>query len=96
MSRNDVLIMPISERAPALFSCKAGCVPCKTMERKHAASKSPRKMLPEYLYRRDPTRCATTPPSGWYYNSHQQEACIVRALLNYKGEERWLAKEWQQ
>ena len=37
-----------------------------------------------------------TPPSGWYYNypKHKKPAVSLERKLNYKGEERLLAKEW--
>ena len=37
-----------------------------------------------------------TPPSGWYYNypKHKKPAASLERKLNYKGEERLLAKEW--
>ena len=39
-----------------------------------------------------------TPPSGWYYNypKHKKPAASLERKLNYKGEERLLAKEWYE
>ena len=54
----------ISEHEPRFISCKAGLFPAKTTERKHAAIKSPRKMLPSISTAESPTRCATPRPAG--------------------------------
>ena len=39
-----------------------------------------------------------TPPSGWYYNypKHKKPAASLERKLNYKGEERLLAKQWYE
>ena len=86
----------ISERALRFISCKAGLFPAKTTERERAAIKSPRKMLPSISTESDPMRY--TPPSGWYYNypKHKKPASSLERKLNYKGEERLLAKEWYE
>lgn len=54
-------------------------------------------MLPSISTAESPTRCAT-PPSGWYYNypKHKKPAASLERKLNYKGEERLLAKEWYE
>ena len=46
------------------ISCKAGLFPAKTAERKRAAIKSPREMLPSISTAESPTQCTTLRPAG--------------------------------
>ena len=49
-------------------------------------------------HRRESDPMRYTPPSGWYYNypKHKKPAASLERKLNYKGEERLLAKEWYE
>ena len=63
-----------------------------------AVHKIAKKDVAEYLYRRESDPMRYTPPSGWYYNypKHKKPASSLERKLNYKGEERLLAKEWYE
>ena len=64
MSRNDFRIVCHIGTRTSLYLLQSGLVPCKKTERKHAAIKSPRRMLPSISTAESPTRCATLRPAG--------------------------------
>ena len=80
------------------MAAKSGLVPCKNNGKKTRCYKIAKKDVAEYLSRRESDPMRYTPPSGWYYNypKHKKPAASLERKLNYKGEERLLAKEWYE
>lgn len=64
MSRNDFRIVCHIGTRTSLYLLQSGLVPCKNNGKKHAAIKSPRRMLPSISTAESPTRCATPRPAG--------------------------------
>ena len=83
---------------PNGLDLQSGLVPCKNNGKKTRCYKIAKKDVAEYLYRRESDPMHYTPPSGWYYNypKHKKPAASLERKLNYKGEERLLAKKWYE
>ena len=98
MSRNDFRIVCHIGTRTSLYLLQSGLVPCKNNGKKTRCYKIAKKDVAEYLYRRESDPMHYTPPSGWYYNypKHKKPAASLERKLNYKGEERLLAKEWYE
>ena len=98
MSRNDFRIVCHIGTRTSLYLLQSGLVPCKNNGKKTRCYKIAKKDVAEYLYRRECDPMRYTPPSGWYYNypKHKKPAASLERKLNYKGEERLLAKEWYE
>ena len=98
MSRNDFRIACHIGTRTSLYLLQSGLVPCKNNGKKTRCYKIAKKDVAEYLYRRESDPMRYTPPSGWYYNypKHKKPAASLERKLNYKGEERLLAKEWYE
>ena len=98
MSRNDFRIVCHIGTRTSLYLLQSGLVPCKNNGKKTRCYKIAKNDVAEYLYRRESDPMRYTPPSGWYYNypKHKKPAASLERKLNYKGEERLLAKEWYE
>ena len=98
MSRNDFRIVCHIGMRTSLYLLQSGLVPCKNNGKRTRCYKIAKKDVAEYLYRRESDPMRYTPPSGWYYNypKHKKPASSLERKLNYKGEERLLAKEWYE